>query len=312
MCRAFQPPLLPSARCATERGATLGPPATVCDAQAAARSLRGGTPLAVSQVEDRPGTWLERMMAASHAKGIIYGPVSSSQFGRSLGVDPLPPPYRVCTYDCVYCAFRHLPPGLRGTRWPTPGEVGSALANALPEAGQLDSITLSGHGEPTLHPRFGSLVAEVLSAARHARPGVPVRIVTNGSMVCHEDVRRALDLLDERIVKLDAGAERVCRPDACHPLGAVIAALPRLRDMTIQSCFIEGVVENTDADSVQEWVDLIGELQPQAVQIYTPSWLGGEADVVPAPGWRLDEIAAQLEEQSGIHPSVYNEISQSP
>jgi wyosine [tRNA(Phe)-imidazoG37] synthetase (radical SAM superfamily) len=242
---------------------------------------------------------------ALEAKGIVYGPVSSRQLGRSLGVDPLPPPFRVCTYDCVYCTFRRLPPGPRGTRWPTPGEIGSALANALPEAGDLDSITLAGHGEPTLHPRFGSLVAEVLSAARHARPGVPVRVVTNGSTIGHEDIRRALDLVDERIVKLDAGGERVCRPDASHPLGVAIAALPRLRDLTIQSCFIEGPVDNTDPDSVQEWVDLVAELKPQGVQIYTPLRLECEADVVPAPGWRLDEIATQLEKYSGIRPSVY-------
>jgi len=244
-------------------------------------------------------------MASSQVKGIVYGPVWSPQLGRSLGVDPLPPPYRVCTFDCVYCTFQHLPSGRRGTRWPSPGEVGSALANALPEAGPLDSITLSGHGEPTLHPRFGSLVAEVLSAARHARPGVPVCIVTNGSTVCHEDVRRALDLLDERIVKLDAGGARVCRPDASHPLGAVIAGLPLLRDMTIQSCFIEGEIENTDANSVQEWVDLVSELRPQAVQIYTPSWLGREVGVLPVPRWRLEEIAEQLEGLSGLHTSVY-------
>jgi wyosine [tRNA(Phe)-imidazoG37] synthetase (radical SAM superfamily) len=245
------------------------------------------------------------MICSHEMKGIVYGPVYAPQLGRSLGVDPLPPPYRLCTYDCVYCPFPPQPPGLRGTHWPTPGEVGSAIANALPEAGPLDSITITGHGEPTLHPRFGSLVAEVLSAARHARPGVPVRIVTNGSMVCQEDVRRALDLLDERIVKLDAAPERVCRAAAGHPLGAVIATLPLLRDMTILSCFVEGAVENTDVDSVREWVDLLAELRPQAVHIFTPSWPACEAGVVPAPAWRLDEIAAQLEEQSGIHPLVY-------
>lgn len=244
-------------------------------------------------------------MAASHATGIVYGPVTSPQLGRALAIDPLPTPCRVCTFDCVYCAFRHPPSESRGTRWPPSGEVGSLLANALPEAGPLDCIVLSGHGEPTLHPRFGSLVAEMLSAARHARPGLPVRVVTNGSTVSHEDVRRALDLFDERIVKLDAGAAQVCRPDKWHPLGAVIAALPLLRDMTIQSCFIEGSVGNTDAASVQEWVDLIAELKPQAVQIYTPSSLGHRTDVLPAPGWRLVEIAAQLEKQSGIHPSVF-------
>jgi wyosine [tRNA(Phe)-imidazoG37] synthetase (radical SAM superfamily) len=243
-------------------------------------------------------------MTSYHTEGIVYGPVCSPQPGRSLGVDPLPPPHRVCTYDCVYCPFGRLPLRPRGTRWPTPGEVGSAVTNALPGAGFLDSITLSGHGEPTLHPRFGSLVAEVLSAARRVRPGVPVRILTNGSMVCHEDVRRAIDLFDERIVKLDAAGERVCRPDGGHPLRAVIAGLPRLRDMTIHSCFVEGPVENTDADSVREWVDLVSELQPEAVQIYTPSQPGPEIGIVSAPIWRLHEIARLLEEESGIHASV--------
>jgi len=242
-------------------------------------------------------------MASSPAKGIVFRPVSSPELGRCLAVDPLPPPYRACTYDCVYCPFSPRPNRRRGPRWPTPGEVGSAVANALHEAGPLDSITLAGHGEPTLHPLFGSIVAEVLSAARRVRPGVPVRIVTNGSMVCHEDVRRALDLVDERIVKLDAAAERICRPDVGHPLGAVIASLPLLRDMTIQSCFVEGAVENTDSDSVREWVDLIGELRPEAVHIYTQP--GREAGVVPVAAWRLHQIAAQLQEQSGLRSSVY-------
>jgi hypothetical protein len=74
--------------------------------------------------------------------------------------------------------------------------------------------------------------------------------------------------------------------------------------MTIQSCFVEGQVENTGADSVREWVDLVSKLQPMAVQIYTPSQPGPEIGIVSAPIWRLHEIARRLEEESGIHASV--------
>ena len=31
----------------------------------------------------------------------IYGPVSSRRLGLSLGVDLVP--YKICTYDCIYC-----------------------------------------------------------------------------------------------------------------------------------------------------------------------------------------------------------------
>ena len=34
---------------------------------------------------------------------IIYGPVPSWRFGRSLGIDPTCRLGKVCSFDCVYC-----------------------------------------------------------------------------------------------------------------------------------------------------------------------------------------------------------------
>ncbi|MCJ7621201.1 MAG: hypothetical protein MUP64_13405, partial [Anaerolineae bacterium] len=38
-------------------------------------------------------------------RGVIYGPVNSRRWGRSLGINLLPAGRKVCTFDCVYCQY---------------------------------------------------------------------------------------------------------------------------------------------------------------------------------------------------------------
>lgn len=235
----------------------------------------------------------------------VYGPVASRRLGRSLGVDLTPPGPRVCCFDCVYCELGRTPGAGTAQTWPRPQEVGEALAQALSRVGPIDSITLCGHGEPTLHPRFASAVACVLREARRARPDVPVRILTNGAGAIRPDVRRALDALDARIVKLDAASPRVNRPDPNRPPGGLLLALSMLRDVTIQACFIEGSVANTNPATVRAWAELLSEIRPLAVQIYTIDRRPARAGVRPVAAERLQEIACLLRTQMGIEAHAY-------
>jgi wyosine [tRNA(Phe)-imidazoG37] synthetase (radical SAM superfamily) len=198
----------------------------------------------------------------------------------------------------VYCEFGRAPSAGSAPRWPDPQEVASALAGALTRGIRLDAVTISGHGEPTLHPRFAAVASAVLSEVRRARPALPVRILTNGTGAVRADVRRALDGLDERIVKLDAAAERVNRPRRSYPLGAVIQALSLLRDVTLQSCFIEGAISNTDPATVRDWIELVSEISPAAVQIYTIDRAPATAGIRPVSAERLEVIARRLRQHT--------------
>ena len=233
---------------------------------------------------------------------VVYGPVASRRLGRSLGVSLTPPGARVCSFDCVYC---EVCGETRRSGWPPPDSIEAALADALTQAGPLDSITISGDGEPTLHPRFAAAVAAVLRVARRSRPRVPVRILTNGGSAVRAEVRAALDRLDERIVMLDAAAERVDRPAPDCPLGAIIYALSLLKDVTVQAFFIDGIVSNVGNMAVREWVDLVRELRPRAVQICTidrPPW---KCDVRSVSQQQLEEIACLLRDRTGIDAGVF-------
>jgi wyosine [tRNA(Phe)-imidazoG37] synthetase (radical SAM superfamily) len=233
-------------------------------------------------------------------EGIVYGPVRSRRLGRSLGVDLTPRGCLICNFDCAYCEPGQPVDARCAPHWPTPGEVGSALRNAFFQVGPLDSITIAGRGEPTLHPHFPAVVAEVLAESRRARPEVPVRILSNGSRTTNPVVRRALDLLDERIVTLDAAAERVDRPGARLPLGARIQAFCMLRDFTVQACFVDGTVGNVDERSVGEWVELLAELRPRAVQVYTIDRPPRAPGVRPASSRQLEAISRRLHDETGI------------
>jgi wyosine [tRNA(Phe)-imidazoG37] synthetase (radical SAM superfamily) len=237
--------------------------------------------------------------------GLVYGPVASRRLGRSLGLDLTPPGCRVCSFNCVYCAYAAGQREGPGVRWPTPGDIAAALNHALSHAGPLDSITISGHGEPTLHPRFGAVVCAILAESRRARPRVPVRILTNGTRILRAEVRGALNLLDERIVKLDAAAERVCRPGCCSSLGGVVASLAALRDVTLQSCFVQGEIANTGPDALRGWVDLVAGVRPRGVQIYTIDRPAPAFDVRPVAPAELEEIACFLRAGTGIEAAVF-------
>lgn len=236
---------------------------------------------------------------------VIYGPIESRRLGRSLGINLMRPGRTVCAFRCVYCEYpRQTCPEPFG-EWPTPRGVMAALGRELRTCGPLDSITISGAGEPTDHPDFEVVVGAILGEARRQRPHVPVRILTNGANVTRAHVRRALDRLDERIVMVDAAAEKVDRPDARSPLGGIIQGVALLRDFTAQSCFFDGEISNVDEEAVREWTDRLGEMQPRRVQIFTPCRPPASFQLRPVPRAQLEEIARVLWQRTGIESSVY-------
>jgi wyosine [tRNA(Phe)-imidazoG37] synthetase (radical SAM superfamily) len=241
---------------------------------------------------------------------VIYGPLLSRRLGRSLGINLMRPGRTVCSFRCVYCETprRQCPrpsDSWAFADWPTALDVARALALALPGCGPLDSITISGTGEPTEHPDFEAVADSVLRVARRLRRGVPVRILTNGANTVRPTVRRALDRLDERIVIVDADPQHVDRPDPRSPLGGIVQGVSRLRDFTAQSCFVGGAVPNVGEEAVSRWIELLDEMRPRSVQIFTISRRPAQGGARPVSTERLHEIAHALRRRTGIESRVF-------
>ena len=194
----------------------------------------------------------------------VYPVVSRRAGGVSVGVNLNA--NNACNWACAYCQVDGLvrggPPPLDLVR--LEGELDGFLAGALhgdfmarevpADARRLVDVAFSGNGEPTSAAEFAGAVARVGGVlARHGLAGaLPVRLITNGSLMHRPSVRQGIariaELAGEVWFKLDrASAEEVESingiPFDPARTTASLAACAALAPTWVQTCWfaLDGV-----------------------------------------------------------------------
>ena len=230
-----------------------------------------------------------------------FGPVPSRRLGHSLGVDTLP--LKTCTYDCVYCQLgRTSCKTVERKAYvevePVVEEVKAVLAGVR----EVDYVTFSGSGEPTLDRCLGAMIRQV-----KAITSIPVAVLTNGSLLHLEPVRRDLQDADLVIPSVDAVSEgvfrRVNRPHPELKLETILSGLKAFRDgffgqVWLEIMLVRGV--NDAEDEVQRMVHLVDEVRPDRVQLNTVVRPPAEADALPLEPERMEAIAALFGDRAQI------------
>jgi wyosine [tRNA(Phe)-imidazoG37] synthetase (radical SAM superfamily) len=247
---------------------------------------------------------------------VTYGPVNSRRLGRSLGINLFPGGRKVCTFDCLYCQYGRamaVPgPDRRGT---PPASVGEVLAGIEAALAHLDPgpayLTLSGNGEPSLHPQFPDIVDGVLALRERLAPGARAAILSNSTTAVRTSVREALGRLDVRIMKLDAGDEETFRrynaPWPGLSLRDVLEGLRTLGGVTVQALFTAGAGGNLTPKHVGAWVGAVVSLRPVGVQLYTLDREAPTRSLSPAPLPALEGLRVRLE-RAGIRAEVFSSV----
>ena len=144
-------------------------------------------------------------------KNIVFGPIASRRLGRSLGIDLLMK--KICCQDCVYCeAGKTEIHTLERKSYVPLADVFAQLDAILKQKPELDYITFSGTGEPTLSSDIG----RVIGFLKDAWPRYRVCVLTNGMLLGDPRVRRDTARADLIIPSLDASDaaefEKINRP----------------------------------------------------------------------------------------------------
>jgi wyosine [tRNA(Phe)-imidazoG37] synthetase (radical SAM superfamily) len=229
--------------------------------------------------------------------GIVTGPVRSRRFGNSLGINLLPARSKLCSFNCPYCECGLNTPRAAGSRWPSPDEVAHQLRRALAGLPALpDWITVTGNGEPTLHPRFPVVVDRVLAARDASAPRVPVGILSNGVTAGRGPVRDALRRLDGRFMKLDPGpSERVNGVPV--EVDQLVASYRALKPYAVQAMVVRGPGWNGgDEAALAAWLPLLQRADPDVVQLYSVDRAPASDTMERVPPERLSEMADAIRE----------------
>jgi wyosine [tRNA(Phe)-imidazoG37] synthetase (radical SAM superfamily) len=234
-------------------------------------------------------------------KRYLYGPVPSRRLGRSYGVDVVP--FKVCTLDCIYCQLGKTSRKTTERREYVPVEaVLAELKERLAQGVKADFITIGGSGEPTLNSQLGEIIEGIKKIT-----DIPVAILTNGTLLCRQDVRADCAKADVVLPSLDAGDEqtfqKVNRPHKDISIENLVSGLCAFRDefagrIWLEIFLVEGL--NTDTEQIAKIKAAIGQIRPDKVQLNTAVRPTAEPDVKRLNAEKLQAIAAELGEKCEV------------
>lgn len=261
----------------------------------------------------------KKKMAGFLFDEIVFGPVKSRRFGISLGINLLPFTHKFCTFNCIYCECGWTQVDLdRPINWYSREEIKNSLDQHLIEMKERgtapDNITFAGNGEPTLHPDFEGIVQDCLFLRDKHFPKAKITVLSNSTTLDNDKVFRALYMIDNNVLKLDAGTEEtyqlINRPLIKKSLEQTIEKLVCFNgNLIVQSLFLRGTVDgvyidNTTDKELEAWMNYLKKINPRLVMLYSIDR--------PTPSGNLEKISheelnaiAEKVNTLGINTEVY-------
>lgn len=247
----------------------------------------------------------------------IFGPIQSRRLGVSLGINLLPADGKFCTFDCIYCECGFNADFRPHQKLPTREEVRQALETRLLDMKQNgpkpDVLTFAGNGEPTAHPQFAGIMEDTLALRDKFFPEAKVSVLSNSTFIHKPEVFAALHKVDNNILKLDtvnsAYIHKVDRPTGHYDVKKIIECMKAFQGkLIVQTLFMKGLfegenVDNTTDEYVLPWLEVVKEIAPRQVMIYTIDRETPAPDLLKATPEELDRIG-DLVRGAGIPCSV--------
>lgn len=216
---------------------------------------------------------------------IAFGPVPSRRLGRSVGINNIPP--KTCSYSCRYCQVgrtRRLLVDRRQFISPEDiaRETGLLVQRARHAGEHIDYLSFVPDGEPTLDCRLGETIDSL-------RPlGIPIAVISNGSLLWRDEVRRDLRKADWVSLKVDAVDEktwrRLDRPHRTLRLETVREGMLTFREAFSGLLVTETMLvkaQNDDERRVAAVAVFLARLRPATAYLSIPTRPPAEESVTP-------------------------------
>ena len=238
----------------------------------------------------------------------IIGPIHSRRLGISLGVNLLPKDAKICSFDCVYCECGWNKDH-KGGHFPDADavmeELEAKLKEEVAEGRKIDVITFAGNGEPTLHPRFAEVIDRTIELRDQYVPQAKVSVLSNATRMTDPKVHAALLKVDNNILKIDGAFDRTIHlidqpTDKNYSVRQVVGGMKSFQgQLIVQTMFVRGmhdgkVVDNTTPEEVNAWCDLMREIRPHQIMVYSLDRPTPEPNLVKVSKEEMAQFVAPL------------------
>ncbi|TVR48725.1 MAG: radical SAM protein [Planctomycetota bacterium] len=202
--------------------------------------------------------------------GLIYGPVASRRFGRSLGISFSLPGAVGCRWSCPYCQLGGGSPTIDQSLMAQSEHILDGLEQALARNPGVDVVTIAGAGEPLDHPQAAELLRSCHALTQ--KHGLPLVLLTNGDgLLDNQAIHGAAQALERVYMKWDPGAAsgswRAMGPAEAEARFRVLGEWPGLRVQSLLFTLGGSGRGNIGLTGRDRYVQDMLRLQPQEIQL---------------------------------------------
>lgn len=231
-------------------------------------------------------------------RNFIYGPVPSRRLGISLGVDIVP--FKNCSYDCMYCQLgRTTNHTAKRSSFVPIDSVLRQIKDVVDHNSDIDYITFSGSGEPTLNRDIGEMIRRVKDFTQ-----IPVAVLTNGSLLWDKKVREDLSSAHLVVPSVDAVSEdilqKINRPVKGLKASKILEGIKEFCGSYQGKIYLEVMLVediNDSAEEIKRINQFVRELKADKIQLNTVIRPPGDPKAKPLTKEKLQKTAALFDSE---------------
>ena len=180
----------------------------------------------------------------------IFGPVNSRRFGSSLGID-LSSQLKQCNFDCLYCELSPSATMQEQVDTVAVEDIVNELTEALKTHKNLDAITFTANGEPSIYPNLNELVDEV----DKIKQSTQTLILSNGANIYDPNIYKTLLKFDQVKLSVDAISKdifnKIDRPYKDIDLDKILSSIVKFSKeykgkLYLETLFVKGLNDTKD------------------------------------------------------------------
>jgi len=218
----------------------------------------------------------------------IYGPLYSWRLGMSLGIDPLAQVDKVCNFDCIYCQLGRTTDFSNERKEYVATKDLMEEIQSLPRDLNIDYLTFSGRGEPTLAKNLGAMI-KAFKKSRTEK----VAVLTNSVLLSRGDVRDDLSLADFVMAKLDVSSQKMLTSIDQAMKGItfqdIVKGIMTFHEMFTGKLALQIMLLSKNKRYFKKIAQVARLINPDEVQLNTPLRPGGVTPLSREEMWEAKE-----------------------
>lgn len=189
----------------------------------------------------------------------------------SLGID-LSPNAKQCNFDCLYCELSYAKTMSKQIDVISVEDIMTQLKVGLQNHQNIDVITFTANGEPSLYPHLSELIDEI----DKIKGDIKTLILSNGANIYELEIQKSLSKIDIVKLSLDCVSaecfKKLDRVDSSIDCSKIVSGMVDFRALHTKQLIIEVLFVKTLNDNdteIQLLKQALNQIQPNRIDIGT-------------------------------------------